>query len=108
VDWEGNKKQTMQMFHAFVRRLVETVHYAAEAGSKELYDSAFDKAVILTKKFESYVAEFDEYGSAETDGQLLRTLVGLKSLSNQDFEAAKLQATFFVGDLEKRESQILQ
>jgi hypothetical protein len=54
------------------------------------------------------VAEFDEYGSAETDGQLLRTLIGLKSLSNQDFEVAKLQATFFVGDLEKRESQILQ
>jgi hypothetical protein len=101
VDREGNKKETTEMFHDFVGRLVDTVSYAAEAGTKELFDSALDKAVALTKRFESYMAEFDEYGSVERDGQLLRTLAGLRSLSDQDFEAAKLQATFFAGDLEK-------
>jgi hypothetical protein len=61
-----------------------------------------DKAVALTKRFESYLGEFDEYGAVEPDGRLLRTLVGLRSLSDEDFEAAKLQAAFFAGDLEKK------
>ncbi|MDA4118917.1 MAG: hypothetical protein OK455_11320 [Thaumarchaeota archaeon] len=108
VDWEGNKKETLNMFHDFLGRLVENIRYAAEAPTKDLYDSAFDKSISLTKRFESYMSKFDEYGSVEADGQLLSTLLGLKSLSGQDFEAAKLQAAFFVGDLEKRQSQILK
>jgi len=102
VDREDNQKEATEMFRDFVRRLVETVRFAADAGSEELYDAALDKAAALTKRFESYLGEFDEYGAVEPDGRLLRTLVGLRSLSDKDFEAAKLQAEFFAGDLEKK------
>jgi hypothetical protein len=102
VDMEDNQKEATEMFRDFVRRLVETLGFAADAGSKELYDAALDKAAALTKRFESYLGEFDEYGAVEPDGRLLPTLVGLRSLSDEDFEAAKLQAAFFAGDLEKK------
>src|SRR5438552_7325283 len=80
VDREGNQKEATEMFRDFVRRLVETVRFAADAGTKELYDSAFDKAAALTRRFEAYLGEFDEYGAVEPDGRLLRTIVGLRSL----------------------------
>ena len=102
VDREGNQKEAVEMFRDFVRRLVETVRFAADAGSRELYDAALDKAVALTKRFESYLGEFDEYGAVEPDARLLRSLVGLRSLSDEDFDAAKLQSAFFAGDIEKK------
>jgi len=102
VDREGNQREAIEMFRDFVRRLVETVRFAADAGTKELYDSGLEKALALTKRFESYLGEFDEYGAVEPDGLLLRNLVGLRSLSDKDFEAARLQAEFFAGDLEKK------
>jgi len=103
VDRKANEKEATEMFRDFLRRLVETVRFGADAGSKELYDAALDKAVSLTKRFESYLGEFDEYGAVEPDSRLARTLVGLRSLSDKDFEAAQLQAAFFAGDLEKNE-----
>jgi len=68
-------KEAVEMFRDFVRRLVETLRFAADAGSKDLYDAALDKAVALTKRFESYLGEFDEYGAVEPDARLLRSLV---------------------------------
>lgn len=99
ADWEDNSKDVLDLFRVYLSRLISLIHYAEKAPTRELYELTFDKSISLTRAFESYIAKFDEYGSLQTDRQLLNTLVGLKSISGQDMEAARLQTAFFANEL---------
>lgn len=106
MDPEGSERTAMIMFDNFANAVVRAVRRASKSKTKEDYVKLFDKTIVMTRKFESFVNEIDEYNSLKSESQLLRTLTGLKSLADQDFEAAKIQAAFFAVDLAKLKAQI--
>jgi hypothetical protein len=106
---QGREKTILtSMFSGFIEGVAETVRYASEAQTKDLYVSALDKAIRMTKKFESLIAELDEYDSARADGRLVSALSGLRSLADKDLDGAKIQSAFFASDLEKNKNQIFK
>jgi hypothetical protein len=84
----------------FVDLLVNFLNYAAEAEDKEVYVSAIEKGLELTKSFESFIKQVSEHSKQEEDSQVMTVLQGLKTIASQDLEAAKLQAESFAIDLE--------
>lgn len=93
----------------YLRMLRRFLKKAYEAENKADFQYALEGASRLTKRFEALIKEASEYTGEKPEVKSLHGIFdGLKSISSEDFEAAKLQVEFLVKNMEKEWNSLLK
>jgi len=96
-------------YAGYFRILTRLLRSAYEAENEKDFRYAMERASRLTKKFEALIKEASEYTEEKPEPKTLHHIFdGLKAISNQDFEAAKLQAEFLGKTVEKEYNNLLK
>lgn len=100
------KKEVEEIFEdnylPYLRVLKSLLKTASMSNNKETFTDNIEKATKFTRKFESFITEISEYAEEKPkQGAMNNLFVGLKSIADQDFEAAKIQTEFFAKTIEK-------
>jgi len=92
-----------------LRILSQLLRSAYEAEKEEDFKRAIERATRLIKKFEALIEEVSEYAEEKPEPRTLHHILdGLKAVSEEDFEAAKLQAEFLGKSVENEYSRFVK
>jgi hypothetical protein len=103
-------EEMADVFYAnYLKILMGLLRNAYEADNEKDFKSAMKRAASLTKKFESLIEEASIYAEEKPKPRILHHIFdGLRSISNQDFEAAKLQTEFLGKNVEREYNNLLK
>jgi len=83
--------------------------YAYEAEDEAVFQYALEGASRLTKRFEALIKEASEYTGEKPEVRSLHDVFdGLKSISSEDFEAAKLQVEILDKRIEREHNNLIK
>ncbi len=89
-------------YENYLRILIGILEITYRADTDREFRLALSDASDLTRKFEAFVSEASNYAEGETEPKTLyHVFDGLKSISDQNLKAAKLQVGIMLQDLKK-------